>query len=166
MEIDLNEKLASACLEGDRNSVLLLIEQGADNWNEGLSNTCLGGHEEIVELMIRKGATSWNVGLVNACSGGHIKIAELMISKGATHWTRGLKAALANDHKELVLLMIEKGAILYEYYLESLTDIHIEYLIKKGYSVRQVELINKIKTVRTSLTSLIGNDLAMVCDIY
>ncbi len=112
----MNNQLANACLEGNKQLVELLISKESRittgvrmDFRRGLANACYGGHKEIIELMIKKGALNFNEGLRQACEGKHKNIVELMIEKGASNFYEGLQSACSGGSEPIVKLMISKG---------------------------------------------------------
>lgn len=57
--------------------------RGTEHLNECMSTACKNGRKEIVNLMITNGANGWDDGLYNACSGSNFELVELMLTKGA-----------------------------------------------------------------------------------
>ncbi len=104
----LNVELRDACHNGNKETVLSLIKEGADDFNGGLTQTCLRGYKDLALLMIEHGANNFNVGLSQACFTGHVDLVNLMIENGATDWEQGLYYAKEGGHTELVNLMINK----------------------------------------------------------
>jgi ankyrin repeat protein len=124
----LSEKLFTAVMTNDLESMKILLSRGADanyasssGWTP-LHQGSAGGHDESVELLISKGAdvnsrtgTGWTP-LHAASERGHKKIAEILISNNAdidskeNYGRTPLNVASRNGHKDVVELLISKGA--------------------------------------------------------
>ncbi|MEM3858150.1 MAG: F-box protein [Candidatus Micrarchaeaceae archaeon] len=77
--------------------------------NMAFLNACIGGNLDIVMLMIKNGANNWNLGLYAACKGGKKQIIDLMIKNGATDFYWALEGATENGADELIDLMLQKS---------------------------------------------------------
>lgn len=109
-DININEGLSAACCGGQRGTAVLMMANGANNFDTGLNRTCLFGYKNLAELMITRGATDFAGGLTSACNGGRRDLAKLMITHGATDFDGGLYSACHGGHRELAALMIVHGA--------------------------------------------------------
>jgi ankyrin repeat protein len=151
-------KFNSACEDGNKELVELMISKGVHNWNQGLCGACLGGHLDIVELLIKKGADDWNNGLYYACKGGHIDVVELMLSKDVCNINGGFISAFYGKHYELSLIMITKGADISQVDFNS-RDYDLEYLIKANFQSfgKYSNNVIKVRKYLTEYYSIIYN---------
>lgn len=171
-----DKALAEACRMGHKDLALSAIQKGAVNLNWGLAEACGSGQKGMVMLMIDKGADDWERGLINACLGGQKELILLMIDKGATNCDEGLGYIVHKGYKELILLMIEKCSRLegnYDYSLE-LTDIELEYLIKKNiiidirskYFEDSKRILEKTVGISQRMSYFLPDDLVKLCAVY
>ena len=120
--------LMQACKEGLIDSVLFLLDLGADiNLKckgdcAALNIACLYGHMDIVKLLLSRGALVNNCtaiggsALMSACEGGHLDIVTYLLDLGADinavggkHGT-ALRAACHLSNVELINLLLAHGA--------------------------------------------------------
>ncbi len=160
---DINFRLANACYNGDKETALSLIREGADNFDWALQGSCRGGHKELAELMIKYSARL-NWGLTGACEGGQKDLALLIIERYkqvtdinnngiSAFYDRAISyldfnyclvRACLYGYKELVLLMIKNGAIDYNWGLAGACENGhleiIELLIDKGADIYKCDV--------------------------
>jgi ankyrin repeat protein len=153
------KKMFNACMNGNKELINELIDQGNYDWNDGLRGTCIGGHEEIAELMISKGAdnltdciciacmyghenivvvliekgvTYLYYGFYNACYYGYLNIVKLLINNGVCDWNWGLTRACDGGNRDVVELMIKKGADDWSYLYGSAVGWHWKDLVVRS----------------------------------
>jgi hypothetical protein len=102
--------LYGACKGGWYDILMLLIANGANDWNFALSGACKSGNIAIVDKLIELGADDWNWGFYYASKKGQLDVVMRLMEKGATAWNRGLSGACQGKHKNIVRLMIQCGA--------------------------------------------------------
>ena len=69
-ESQLDDAMASAAREGDREIVDQMLKLGATNYNRAMMEAAGGGHQEIVNQMLELGATNYNLAMAFAAVGG------------------------------------------------------------------------------------------------
>ena len=85
----MDEKLINASKNGNLETVMQLLENGADvhTWHDfALCTASFRGHLEIVKLLLEKGAdihADGDSALRRSVENGHLEIAKLLLEKGA-----------------------------------------------------------------------------------
>lgn len=115
IDYPLRQQFVNACLNGEKEFVLSMIEPSSTNaWYTVLSNILLG-------------AINWNLGLFNACKGGHKDISLMMISRGADITQCSL--ALSDDN---IYYLVQKRVSqfgIYQHVADSFRDSQTELLV-------------------------------------
>ncbi len=123
-----NEQLLEAAKAGDKDTVISLLDQGADvnhtdnTGKTALMNACAKGHQKIARILIKHGADVNHAdrcrmtALLDAGWNGYGEIVRLLIEQGAHVNHAGqlgktvLIATVENGYIEIVRMLIEHGA--------------------------------------------------------
>ncbi|KAK3384603.1 hypothetical protein B0T24DRAFT_716268 [Lasiosphaeria ovina] len=124
------EQLIKACITGDTNTMVKLLEENADIETKviagqtPLSWAAENGHEAVVNLLLERGANIetkdtkfGRTPLICATERGHEAVVKLLLERGANIETKDTKLgqtplswAAANGHEAVVKVLLEKNA--------------------------------------------------------
>ena len=128
LEENIDEALLDACLEGNTESALYLIEEGiSENAKDYLGWTplhcaCIYGHLETSTALVDKGATvnekddDGDTPLHMACINGHLETSIALVDRGGNvneknnEGRTSLHIASRYNHIDTALMLIHKGA--------------------------------------------------------
>ena len=77
---DYNGAMVAAAFNGKRETVEVMLAQGANDYNLAMEKAARNDHIEIVEMMLARGANDYNSAFGSAAAGGHRKIMERLLS--------------------------------------------------------------------------------------
>ena len=137
--IDGNTALIIASIKGNKNIVILLLDNGAEidiknnNGNTALMLASNYGHKDIVELLLDNGANYnivnhgiQNTALMMASNNGHADVVQLLLNKGSDpnkineEGTTALMIASYNGYTDIVKLLLENGSNTKKGYMQML----------------------------------------------
>ena len=125
---DLADALQAACFRGNKETVQMLLDQGADvnapggQYGNALQTACYYGYKEIVQILLDRGAdvnaqgSDFGNALQAACSHGNKEIVQMLLDQGVDvnvqggRYRNALHAASFNGYKDIVQILLGKGA--------------------------------------------------------
>ena len=124
---DLADALQAACFRGNKDTVQMLLDQGADVNAQGGENgtalqaACFRGNKETVQMLLDQGADvnapggQYGNALQTACYYGYKEIVQILLDRGADVNAQGsdfgnaLQAACSHGNKEIVQMLLDQG---------------------------------------------------------
>ena len=101
--------MIDAASQGNIDTVQLILDSGATDYDDAIDSAIDGGHIEIVKLLMDKGG-NYNYYMAAAACKGNMEIVQLMLGKGACDYNWAIENATYDGYIEIVKLMLDKGA--------------------------------------------------------
>lgn len=110
---DINKGLYGACVSGSRDTVLFMIEKGADDWKTAMQFTCTGtGNFDLLEMILQRFTPTledFDFILINAAKHGLYVLVDYAIAHGATKFNTAFEHSNSCGDFEMVKYIWRKA---------------------------------------------------------